>query len=288
MNVVHLEVTYPDGRRESVPVDAERVLVGSGAHCDLRLPAEVAANEHFTIELLGELLRFEVLAFEQPVKLDGQVVQRATLASGAVLCLGAVKICVTTSAVTGDVERVRARRGANGGRALRTVGLAAIALLGALAYFTNAAGRGQARTVAPPPLAVETAECPVSDRAQAGALALDKRIVADGKRERHPFYPAEGVEAVGLYAQSAACFRVTGQTALADELGAVARQLLSEVTNDARVRRLRLTRALAAGDTEISAHEVVALRALYLDKQGPYLDWLNGVALKLGVDKETR
>jgi hypothetical protein len=40
VSVVDIEVTYPDGRTEAVTIDAERVIIGSGAHCDLRLRSD--------------------------------------------------------------------------------------------------------------------------------------------------------------------------------------------------------------------------------------------------------
>ena len=35
-------------------------------------------------------------------------------------------------------------------------------------------------------------------------------LVADAKRERRPFLPKDGVEAVPIYEQASACFRVGG------------------------------------------------------------------------------
>jgi hypothetical protein len=288
VNVVHLEVTYPDGRQESVVVDAERVLIGSGAHCDLRLPGEIAATEHAAVEILGETVSLEALASVPPLTLDGQVVSRAALKPGSVLALGKVEIRVTTSAVVGDAERVRAERRASGSQMVRLLGLGCLALLaGGLFLMSRPEQRG-APAVAPPLFSAEVSECPVKDPAQAAALAVDKRIVADGKRERHPFYLTEGVEAVQHYTQAAACFRVAGDVGLANELAAVAQHLRTEVIDDARARRLRLERALRTEDTEVGTREVVALRALFLGQQGPYVEWLNGVARKLNVDKETQ
>jgi hypothetical protein len=43
-------ISYPNGRREELTVDSESALIGSGAHCEVRLPAEHAAVEHLFIE----------------------------------------------------------------------------------------------------------------------------------------------------------------------------------------------------------------------------------------------
>lgn len=286
MNIVELEITYSDGRQETVVVDAERVLVGSGAHCDLRLPADAAANEHIVLEIVGETVWVQALAFEPPPMLDDGPVRRATVNPGSRIFIGALQIRVTPTAIAADAKRVQKKRAASGSTALRVLGATALVLLGGVAYLLDAGAPAASPTNAPELFAGDATECPVTSKVQAAALAADKRISADGKRERHPFYVAEGIEAVLLYEQAAACFRVAEDDVLADELATLARQLRTEVIDDARVRRLRLERALATGDKEVGAREVVALRALYFGKQGPYVSWLSGVARRLNVDKE--
>ncbi len=288
MNVVQLEVTFPDGRIETVFVDAERILIGSGAHCDVRLPGELAAHEHIAIEILGETVRVEALSFEPAPTLDGNVVRRAALVPGSILGIGALEIRVTPSAVVGDAERVRKERAASGSAVVRMAMVAVVALgaLGVIFFNSRAAASAP---IAPPELFADTAAtCATNDAAQARSLSLEKRVAADGKRERYPFYVEEGVEAVSLYEQASACFRTIGDIGASDELAAVARQLRKEVTDDARTRRLRLERALITGDREVGAREVVALRALYTGKRGPYVEWISAVARKLDVDKEQK
>ena len=38
---------------ESLVVDSDRVLIGSGAHCEIRLPGDQVAAEHVLITFMG-------------------------------------------------------------------------------------------------------------------------------------------------------------------------------------------------------------------------------------------
>lgn len=283
MSILRFDVEYPDGRRESLHVDSERVVIGSAAHCDLRLASEPCAPEHAVIEILGEIVRVEARAFEPPVLLDGAPIRRASLLPGAVLAIGGVSIRV----VPGDRTFVAKTEG-GAVTPLRLV-IAALALSAVALVALRPRGEGAARPTGVPELwGALSRQCPVTSPAQARALAIEKRVVADGKRERHPFYLAEGVEAVGLYTTAAGCFQAAGEAALENELDTVARQLRAEVDQSYRVRRLRLERALTTGENEIAGAEVIELRALTMGKQGAYVDWLNTVARKLNVDKDVQ
>jgi hypothetical protein len=74
----------------------------------------------------------------------------------------------------------------------------------------------------------------------------------------------------------------------AEELRAAADELRGDVNDDFRVRRLRLERALASKNKDVAAHEVIMLRTLLINKQGPYIDWINNLARKLEVDKDAQ
>jgi hypothetical protein len=122
--------------------------------------------------------------------------------------------------------------------------------------------------------AAATATCPQSAPDQAKAFAADKFDVAEGKRERSPFAPRDGVEAVQLYDVAAACFRAGGDPGRAAEAAADSRQLRGQITQDFRARRVRLEHLLAVGDYTLAKNDVKFLRALLEGKQGRYVDWL--------------
>ena len=44
MSGLEFRIRHPDGRSEELVVDSDRVLIGSGAHCEIRLPAAEAAS----------------------------------------------------------------------------------------------------------------------------------------------------------------------------------------------------------------------------------------------------
>ena len=284
MPLLRFDLTLPDGSKESLQTDAERVLIGRGAYCDIRLPDGHSAVEHVAIELVGMSLRVVARAFTPPPTLDGQVFSEAKVDSAAELGIGAVSIRLSRVELPGEK---RLAKQDSGSLALRVVGVVALLVLAGM-FFLRASRATEAAPARVPELWSDASpSCPMSTTAQARAFAVEKRIVADGKRERHPFYAADGVEAVAWYRLAAACFERAGDTASARELGALAQQLRADVNDDFRVRRLRLERALQTHQDEVAARELVMLRMLTLGKQGPYIDWINRLARKLAVDKDS-
>ncbi|HEY5956479.1 MAG TPA: hypothetical protein VIV60_08005 [Polyangiaceae bacterium] len=284
MTTLRFDITLPDGTKESVETDAERVLIGRAAHCEVGFGVAELASEHVAVEVVGDVVRLISLAFVPPPVLNGETVTVAIVQHGAVLRIGTVSIVITrigAAALVGAKSQAKRRVNLVSG-----VGAVAALTLLAMVALQAASPSRQAPTAAPELWDRSVPACPANTPAQAGAFAAEKRVVADGKRERHPFYVAEGVEAVTLYELSAACFRKAGDGLLADELAATARQLRDDVNDDYRVRRLRLERALAAKNVAVAAHEVVMLRSLISGKGGSYVEWINNLARKFEVDKE--
>lgn len=284
MSALRFDTTFPDGAQESLQTDAERVLIGRGAHCEIRLPDADCALEHVAVETHGGSIRVAVCAPTPPTLLDGAPISDVTVDRDAVLCIGAVTIRVSR---IDSVAQATPAKASSSSAGLRIVGALLALTLVAMLMSRAARQRDVVPRSVPTLWSSAPPACPVTAPAQARALASEKRIVADGKRERHPFYASDGVEAVTLYETAAACFRAAGDAASADELGAAAEQLRADVNDDFRVRRLRLERALSTKNDDVAAHEVVMLRALMLDKQGPYSDWINALARKLEVDKDS-
>lgn len=194
----------------------------------------------------------------------------------------------TVSPSSGAEIDLPAAARADGGIGLYRVlaGLAAIAVVGSAILWKASRPLPAAPTSAPELWGTPVQTCPASGSVQARAMAAQKAIAADGKRERHPFNAADGVDAVVLYEAAAACLRTAGQADRAADVDANAAQLRAEVSDDYRVRQLRLVRAVTTGDSEVAVPEVVALRTLLVGKGGPYVDWINATARRLDVDKE--
>ena len=51
MRVLKFQTRLPTGQIEQLSIESERVLIGSGAHCEIRLPLAEARVEHVLIEL---------------------------------------------------------------------------------------------------------------------------------------------------------------------------------------------------------------------------------------------
>jgi hypothetical protein len=284
MSALKFDITLPDGSKESLQTDAERVLIGRGAHCDIRLPDGACAVEHVGIEVGSHALRVVARAFTPPPTLDGEPFAETTVTGDALLGIGSVVIRLSRAAIAS--EKLLAKK-EGGSVVVRAVGVVAVLILAGMLSF-RASQKSEAVPTAVPELWSDAAAtCPVSTTGQARAFAVEKRIVADGKRERHPFYASDGVEAVGLYQIAAACFERAGDQRSAAELKAQAQQLRADVNDDFRVRRLRLERALQTHQDEVTVREIFMLRRLTMGKQGPYIDWINRLARKMAVDKDS-
>src|SRR5262245_11390762 len=98
MSTIQFEIRHENGRREAAAVDGDRALVGSAAHCDVRLPMEDAAGEQLLVEVGAEALRVEVKSAQPAVLLDGKPIESAILAAGSMLGIGRVRLLA--SAVT--------------------------------------------------------------------------------------------------------------------------------------------------------------------------------------------
>jgi hypothetical protein len=126
-----------------------------------------------------------------------------------------------------------------------------------------------------PKLFAETApNCGGKNPIEAVAYGQEQLDLANGKRERMPFFVTDGVEAVGLYKLAAACFKVGGvksQTAEAEEAASSLRKSLSD---DFRARQLRLSYSLKVGDYGLAKQDVAVLRGLTKGQQGAYVEWL--------------
>jgi len=137
---------------------------------------------------------------------------------------------------------------------------------------------------APPP-------CPQKSRDQALAVARDKKVVAEGKRERSPFEIRDGVAAVPLFSTASECFKVAGEGQIAADMqrsGDALKVLMEEAY---RAHRMRLEHALDVKDLRTAQREVRILLDMLQGRTGPYLVWLSNLdrqlKIKLGKEKKT-
>jgi hypothetical protein len=262
-------------------LDAERVLVGTGAHCEIRLPLDQAAVEHVALETAGGIVRAQARAFEPQATINGVPFMEAQLAPDAVLGIGRTEIRVSPAAA-GEGDKVVKKTAQKTSPLTYVLVLIAMPLAGYVILAddsddANAAGAPKAPELWDAP---ET-KCPQADPQKAMAFAKEKRVVADGKRERRPFHVQDGVSAVPIFETTAACFRLAGDTEDADDSAAAAKQLRTLVNEDYRTHRVRLEHALSVNDWKTAQHEVKMLLAFTDGKQGDYVTWLSNLDRQL-------
>jgi hypothetical protein len=280
VSILRFEIRYPNGHREAAVVEGERALIGSASYSDVRLPVDQAAYEHVVIEAIGQTLRAQAKAQHPPATVNGMPLTSSPILPDTVLGVGSVQIFVSLG--SGDVERPKAGsqkdKKKEGSPIIRILGLIALPALGYMVIADDEPPLPAPPASAPALFASAAAACPEPSQQAAMALAREKRDLAEGKRERHPFAPSEGVAAVDLYRLSAACFRTAKAEDQAKDVEQTARQLTDTITADFRARRLRLEHMMAVKDYELVRTDVNTLMALTAGKQGPYVTWLSKVS----------
>jgi hypothetical protein len=276
MSILRFEIRHKDGRREIANVEGERVLIGNGAHCDIRLPLDQAANEHVAVEVIGGTVRVETKAFDPPATVNGMPFTNVPLPPEVPLLIGTTWIYIGLGDIALDGGPVVQQKKAEETSPLMKV--LGLVVLGAGAYMLLG-GDDPPLQVAPaevPALFSATqATCPQTSPQQALVVASDKYDMAEGKRERSPFLPKDGVLAVDLYEVAAACFTVGGDAQRAADAVEAARQLRTAITVDFRARRVRLEHLMAVGDYQLAKNDVNVLTSLTEGKDGTWIAWLS-------------
>ena len=273
MSTLRFQIQHSNGRQEQVTVEAERALIGSGAHCEIRLPLDQAAVEHILIQVGAGGVFAQALNFEPSPTIGGVPFTQAPLPPDVVLGVNQTQMLVS---ITGDVVG-----GAGGPRAKGKTNpmliIAAMAGAALAAYMFLDTDENTAR-VEPqdyPKLweqATTTCEKGPND---ALAYANDRKVIADGKRERRMFHVKDGVDAVPLYETAAACYEKAGDKKSADQSRDIANALRKELDDDYRTHRMRLQHAMGVKDLETARKEVRTLIEMTEGKEGPYVSYLH-------------
>jgi hypothetical protein len=282
-----LTFTVVEPRRppQDIEVELERLLIGSGAHCDIRLPVESAAHEHVVIVADEEAIIAHLVAPEGIAFFDGEARRQWGLVVGSTIRIDVVEI--TLQAVR---ERGVAPRRPNHGPKVASA-VAVLVMLAAAALFRNASAEvAFSVPKAPSPFAAMSQDPTCPEKQAAAAVARQKLAVARSKRERFRFYPRDGVEAVSLYRTALACLSAAGDEAMARTVQQEATALASQIEDDLHGSRVALERALTRKDARTAMAEVRLQREiLSRNADGdPYLVWLALLQSKLeaGISKE--
>jgi hypothetical protein len=258
---------------ETFEVHADRALLGSGSHCDVRVRPAEAAFEQLAFELHGDVVLAAARSQQPPCMLNGVPFSDGRLLPGAILEIGQLAIVTELVEVKVSGPKRKERNGLP--PALQLFGLLSVGIGLYYALQETPSESAVERPAQLPRLFGEQrAACPQRDPTAALALAEQSKLAADVKRERAPFYAGDGVLAVPLYDKAAACYALANDPTLAGEAEQAARELRTMLSDELRVRQVRLERFLAQQKYDAAQSELHVLRDLVRDRSVPYAQWL--------------
>ncbi len=276
-------LVYADGRQEQVLVDSERALIGSASHCELRLPPETAAHEHVEVFAHEGAIHFATRrhALGNLAALDGVATVEGQWRTGSTLRVGDVQIQVEM--VSLGMAKAKPPLWA------LFVAIPAIAITAVGVALARPVDRGLPPIPEAPGLVgAKDAKCPEVAPEQRPVLAAEKLRIALAKRERSPFAPQEGFEAIALFEVSAACYRAAGQPQPATEADDAAGVLRVKLDEDYRLRRVRLEHAYRTHQTGAVKRELAVLIPMTSHRRGPYTEWLAALDRAATLEIEQR
>lgn len=287
--VLRFQIRLPTGQVDQLTVEAERVLIGAGAHCEIRLPVDQARVEHVLIELGPAGIFARALSFEPPPMINNIPFTQAPLPPGSVLGVGGTQIFIELSEGAGG-PAVQQKK-----KASPMTLITLLIMLPAAAWMFLVDDDTANNAPRAPREVPELWDAPITTCSyigeQALAFARERVAVADAKRERRPFHVQDGVQAVPIYESAAACFRTGGDPGSGQLADDSAKFLRREMTDDFRTRRVRLEHALNIDDNVSAQKEVKVLLQFTEGKSGKYVEWLSQLdrrlKAKLGATKKS-
>lgn len=277
--VLRFQIRHHTGHVEQLNVEAERALIGSGAHCEIRLPVDQARVEHVLVEVGPAGVFALALSFEPPPTINDIPFTQAPLPAGAILGVGGCQIFVELA------DEVASGAGRSKKKTSPLSLLLVLIMLPAAGYLLLSDDEGVTAVLKAPRDVPELWGPPITACSHTGeqalAFAQERVAVADAKRERRPFHVQDGVQAVPIYESAAACFRVGRDHASGQLADDAAKFLRREMTDDFRTRRVRLEHTLKIEDYVSAQKEVRVLLQFTEGKSGKYVEWLSNLDRRL-------
>ena len=294
MDLYSLVVTVriPDEPVRHLTIDAETALVGSGAHCEVRLAADDANREH--LELRAEAGGVFAIARSQkpPPLLNGVPFAQGKLLRDAIVRVGRAEL--TAAAVETHLSpQATSKRTRSPKSVVHVAGAVGFPLAFYWLLTMNPDERTLPAPVTPPPLFGETrpARCPENDGRAAATLASKALLEAQSGRERAPFDAEDGIAAVASFERAAACLETAFGKRAGESASNAATALRGELEDEFHVHRVRLERALATKRYEDARTEVRLLLTFVGKKSSDYRRWLSDldrqIELKFAGKKTT-
>jgi hypothetical protein len=274
VSTLRFQIQHSNGRQEQVTVEAERALIGSGAHCEIRLPLDQAAVEHILIQVGAGGVFAQALNFEPSPTIGGVPFTQAPLPADVVLGVNQTQMLVS---IAGDVVGTSGKRQKGKSNPMVLIaGMVGVSLV-AYMYLSDTADTKRVEPQEYPKLWEQAAPGCEKSGNEALAFANEKRVVAESKRERRMFHVKDGVDAVPLFETTAACYERANDKADADAARELANSLRKELDDDYRTHRMRLQHAMLVDDKETARKEVRTLIEMTEGKEGPYVTYLHVV-----------
>jgi hypothetical protein len=277
-----LTMRGPAGPMPPLTVQHNRLVIGSGAHCEVQLPMEHAAVEHVELTIVNGRVYARARVFEPAPTIGGSPFVQTFVEPGVAIGIGPFRIVANPIAVAGGGEQA-----ASTSLFRSPVGVAAILLtvfVLVIAILKKRDAAPAAEVGAPALWSAPTATCPQTAPPQALALATERERVAEGKRERRPFHVQDGVAAVSIFETASACFALGGDADSAAAATRSAQVLRAKVEEDYHAHQVRLQHALLVEDYLVAQREVKVLRAFTETASGPYVVWLSNLDRQLQLE----
>lgn len=268
-----------------VTVNGPHLLIGSGGHCDVRLGPDLLAIEQVRLAVEDGQVWATALARTPSVFLDGRPFSSGPVTPSDALSVGRLFIQVVAWQ-----EQVQKNPGHKRfiPLALLLVVLAALAVMGGVSRKPASAGA----LPEPPksPFAENEAApvCPESNAASALVAAGDLWREGVDARERSPFSPRNGLEAVRLFNTAGSCFDTAGKRDSGDEARTQASMLRTALEKSFHVHHVRLSHAITQQDFSLCQGEVAVLKGFMTGRDHPYMTWLDNLERWLEVTQGTR
>jgi hypothetical protein len=265
-----------------VEVHASSLLIGSGGHCDVRLGPDVLALEQIRLRIEEGQVWAETIARTPAVTLGGRPFSSGVVTPADALSVGPLFIQVASWQE--QVEKTSGHK-----RLLPLVAvLAVLAFLAVSAAVTRNVVKASRLPEPPTSPFVESdaktpASCPEQASASAGVAAGDMWREALDQRERSPFSPKNGLEAVRIFNAAASCYDVAGNNEAAEEARTQATMLRQQLEKSFHVHRVRLDHSIAQKDFALSRVEVSILKSFLAGREHPYVTWLDNMQRWLEV-----
>ncbi|HMJ10236.1 MAG TPA: hypothetical protein VK524_02465 [Polyangiaceae bacterium] len=275
-HALQFSILHVNGTSQELVIDADTALIGSGAHCEVRLTNAGAAVEHVEVQHRQGNVFLEARSMSPPALLNGVPFSQARFLQGSVLRVGSAEIQIQSVRSQADLDASEPRK-QKSTKAIHLLGLVGFPL-GFYVLFGLDKGTSSLPLQVNPPALWDTAvsvSCPEPTRA--AAFAEQELARAEAARERAPFNAEVGVRAVKAFERAAACLRDAAEPAREAQARAAALSLKKRVSDDFHVHQVRLERALATKEYEHARTEIRILLSFLENKRHEYASWLSNL-----------